>query len=309
MSQSQANESFISVRIVTMDSYQGEPMECLDPFTSDRGFETRRVPVMRVFGPTPAGQNVCLHIHGIFPYLYIPMPEKEDDGFPYRLASSIDKAINTGFNQSKSSVQHVYKALKVSGRPFYGYHPRQHNFIKIYFYSYYMMKRASDLLANGGILNQVLQPHESHVPFELQFMMDYNLQGMNLIHLRHAVFRQGLVPDEYDDIEPFDDLKPISKERKEYTQSKKDNFSTPTQSSMYGTPGCGNDSYCKPITNASERLFNLDDLPDYLKLTPDIKKVSTCELEIDAVAADILNSNDLAGEGSMNPGLKMLCVK
>ena len=30
-------------------------MECLDPFTSDRGYETRRVPVMRVFGPTPAG--------------------------------------------------------------------------------------------------------------------------------------------------------------------------------------------------------------------------------------------------------------
>ena len=36
--------------------------------------------------------------------------------------------------------------------------------------------------------------------------------------------------------------------------------------------GSGNASYCKPITNASERIFNLDDLPDYLKLTPDIKK-------------------------------------
>ncbi len=25
--------------------------------------------------------------------------------------------------------------------------------------------------------------------FKLQFMMDYNVQGMNLIHLRHAMFR------------------------------------------------------------------------------------------------------------------------
>jgi len=24
----------------------------------------------------------------------------------------------------------VYKAVKVSGRPFYGYHPRQHTFVK-----------------------------------------------------------------------------------------------------------------------------------------------------------------------------------
>ncbi len=38
----------------------------------------------------------------------------------------------------------------------------------------------------------MLQPHESHVPFELQFMMDYNVQGMNLIHLRHAMFRYSM---------------------------------------------------------------------------------------------------------------------
>jgi DNA polymerase zeta len=52
-----------------------------------------------------------------------------------------------------------------------------------------MVRRAADLLATGAVMNQVLQPHEAHVPFELQFMMDYNIQGMNLIHLRHAMFR------------------------------------------------------------------------------------------------------------------------
>ena len=36
--------------------------------------------------------------------------------------------------------------------------------------------------------------------------MDYNLQGMNYIHLRHALFRQGELRDEYDDIEPFTEL-------------------------------------------------------------------------------------------------------
>ena len=41
-----------------------------------------------------------------------------------------------------------------------------------------------------NILGRSFQPHESHVPFSLQFLMDYNLQGMNFIHLKHVMFRQ-----------------------------------------------------------------------------------------------------------------------
>lgn len=66
-----------------------------------------RVPVLRVFGITPAGQKACLHIHGIFPYLYVPMPPGDNPGFLYRLAASLDKALNmtksgTGFQVSSS---------------------------------------------------------------------------------------------------------------------------------------------------------------------------------------------------------------
>ena len=34
--------------------------------------ELSKVPVIRVFGATESGQKVCAHIHGAFPYLYIP---------------------------------------------------------------------------------------------------------------------------------------------------------------------------------------------------------------------------------------------
>jgi DNA polymerase zeta len=43
----------------------------------------------------------------------------------------------------------------VSGRPFYGYHARQHTFVKLYFYNPMMVKRAADLLAAGAVMNQV----------------------------------------------------------------------------------------------------------------------------------------------------------
>ena len=58
----------------------------------------------------------------------------------------------------------------------YGYHPKQHTFIKIFFYNPFMVKRASELLQQGAVMNVVLQPHESHTNLVLQFFMDYNLQ-------------------------------------------------------------------------------------------------------------------------------------
>ena len=58
----------------------------------------------------------------------------------------------------------------------YGYHAKQHTFIKIYLYNPFMVKRASDLLQHGAVMNKVLQPHESHCNLVLQFFMDYNLQ-------------------------------------------------------------------------------------------------------------------------------------
>jgi DNA polymerase zeta len=48
--------------------------------------------------------------------------------------------------------------VEVSGRPFYGYHAREHRFFKIYFYNPWTMKRAVDMLQTGAILGQVRGP-------------------------------------------------------------------------------------------------------------------------------------------------------
>lgn len=44
------------------------------------------------------------------------------------------------------------------------------------------IRRAANLFQNGAILGKVYQPHESHVPFGLQFLIDYNLYGMSFLH-------------------------------------------------------------------------------------------------------------------------------
>ena len=92
---------------------------------------------------------------------------------------------------------------------------------QIYFYNPHLGKRAAELLQGGAVMDRLLQPHESHTNYVLQFMMDYNLQGMNTvnrvlgcsvsdynlaltqINLSHALFRRGKLHDEYDDMEPI----------------------------------------------------------------------------------------------------------
>eukprot|EP00092_Neocalanus_flemingeri_P026221 GFUD01028422.1.p1 GENE.GFUD01028422.1~~GFUD01028422.1.p1 ORF type:complete len:564 (-),score=168.80 GFUD01028422.1:58-1749(-) len=292
MSQSQSQDALISVRLVVVDHYMSQPVSGLDPLISDfRGYSIRKVPIIRVFGSTTAGQKACLHLHGIFPYMYVPMPSGEQEGFVYRLAASLDKAINISMQQGSSNVQHVYKAVKVSGIPMYGYHPRQHSFVKLFFYNPFMVKRAAELLTGGAVMNRVLQPHESHINMELQFMMDYNLQGMNQVHLRHVMFRQGVLHDEYDDIEPFFPPRTGQSSCQDSSDQDSSILCSPHSSLMKDPP--------------DQRFFYLDDLDDSLKLPRDVTRQSTSELEVDAVAADILNHQDLTGS-SMNPGLVAL---
>lgn len=71
-------EATFSVRIVDIDSYTSPPLPDLDVTYSDfSGEPVKRVPVIRVFGSTPAGQKTCLHVHGAFPYLLVPSMEEK----------------------------------------------------------------------------------------------------------------------------------------------------------------------------------------------------------------------------------------
>lgn len=74
-------------------------------------------------------------------------------------------------------------------RPFYGYHRTDHQFLKIYMFNPRFIRRAANLLQNGAILNKVFHPHESHVPYILQFMIDYNLYGMSFLHVPQEVVK------------------------------------------------------------------------------------------------------------------------
>ncbi|XP_023941797.2 DNA polymerase zeta catalytic subunit [Bicyclus anynana] len=198
-----------SVRLVVCDHYLAKPLPGVDVIYSEfRGSDIKQVPVLRIFGPTPDGRKACLHVHGVFPYFYIPCPTPNPEPqFLYQIAASLDKALNIALKQATSANQHVYKITLVKGLPFYGYHDKEHLFLKIFLYSPGLIRQAVELCSNGAILGQSLQPHESHLNFTLQFFIDFNLFGMSNVDLQHVKFRKnGLSQYSDEPAKSFDEI-------------------------------------------------------------------------------------------------------
>lgn len=55
-----------------------------------------------------------------------------------------------------------------------------------------LIKRVNNLLFNESVLGKIYQPHEIHLSFTLQFMIDYNLHGMSNLVLSQVKFRKNI---------------------------------------------------------------------------------------------------------------------
>ena len=90
----------------------------LDTCYSDfRSSAIEKVPVIRIFGATPVGQKACVHVHGVFPYLYVPCTCADpNDEYLQLVARSIDHALQVSLGSGLRDMQHVYKIILTKGK-------------------------------------------------------------------------------------------------------------------------------------------------------------------------------------------------
>ncbi|PKI51530.1 hypothetical protein CRG98_028090 [Punica granatum] len=152
MADSQPSSNIFSIRIVSIDYYMAPPLPGVDIcYSSFQGEKVNEVPVIRVYGSTPAGQKACLHVHQALPYLYVPCADiplpltMEGDSYTHGVSLAIEKALKLRGNAAAKR-QHVHGCSLVRGRRFYGYHASEELFVKIYLYNPHDIARAAKLL-------------------------------------------------------------------------------------------------------------------------------------------------------------------
>lgn len=149
--------------------------------------------------------------------------------------------------------QHVAAIVPVKGVPFYGYHVGYQCYLKIYLLKPSYKLRMVELLQRGGVMSTLFQPHEAHIPYELQFLMDYNLYGMNWIELENRTTA------------PIKFRSPLPEERK---------------ANIHLTPGSNPEQL--------ENIFTRYTVSPN-SVSEEYERSSHCELEVDVICSSIIN--------------------
>ncbi|KAG7388922.1 DNA polymerase zeta catalytic subunit [Phytophthora pseudosyringae] len=203
------DEEELRIEAVVVDYYMSRPLPvgAIEKLPASPCYlRAREVPVVRIFGATPAGQKTLVHVHGIFPYFYFRAEDDPDFEDPERLRTLLPRlakdieAANASKQQQRQQNNGnktarfnpgriIAKMVIVQGTPFYGYHPRPKLFVQIFLYNPRVAASVVQFLESGGVGERRFQPYEAHVPFLLQVFADYNIEGMNNVAFSNVKFR------------------------------------------------------------------------------------------------------------------------
>ncbi|KAI7860501.1 hypothetical protein BDC45DRAFT_103803 [Circinella umbellata] len=301
-------DRYISIRMVNIDHYLDDPGPMDRAFCPFSNTVLKKVPVIRIFGSTPSGQKACLHIHQSYPYFYVPFKLPSHNVEPeqiqreiFQFGNALNHAVSLAQGANQSGVngdQNIAAITLVKGIPFYGYHSEPETYLKIHLLNPADKQRMADLLLKGVINNQIYQPYEAHIPYVLQFMMDYNLYGMNWVHLHPIIDSPTTVAQQQQKANSDN----INNDNNDNEEKEKENvqlslrfreplFDEPKTILLSQTTINSNERSTSIYLNENE-YFTSVTIPDELKWNK-VGRTSYCELELDTTVMTIGNRLDL----------------
>lgn len=183
----------MSVRIVSIDWYLSRIEDhavgsrMLSEALSElpRSLRQNKVPIVRIFGPTSGGQKCCVHLHGVLPYFFVPLPKHLPTESAWVCADAIHRGLERAMQASmapapnstrtdeetaeeRDAHRFVFEVCPLTRKNIYGFHQSQ-IFLKITAFNPALISRMASLCASGALREfGPLQPFESHLSFILQ---------------------------------------------------------------------------------------------------------------------------------------------
>ncbi|KAJ2755454.1 DNA polymerase zeta [Coemansia pectinata] len=249
-------EAALEVQIGNIDYYMAPPTPADCALRTPYNIfdePLKQVPVIRIFGITRSEQRICLHVHQVWPYLYVAYDGTRSieavRTFGYQLGLSLNHALNVSLKNSSGSL-FVAAVVPVKGVPFYGFCAGYRPFLKVFLANPDILVRASNLLASGAVMGRRHKIFESHLSYIMQFLVDYNLYGVDWARLDRVLYRSPL-PEH--------------------------------------TVNTGHPLFISDDTVSTQYRWVPQGMPSYLVSPAPPDRACRCELEADAVAADVAN--------------------
>jgi DNA polymerase zeta len=209
---SASSQGDLRIQLNTYDYYQSTPtvLDRIHPLNHDE-YTYYHVPIVRIFGSLTTGNRTIGHIHGVFPYIYVPYDNQDCFKFHLKIENAVVQSLNRNKDNKKDTnkdhdddkiLKYIANVSICKGVPFYGFHVGYRAFYKISLLNPSYSKRVADIL-RGGDTGRSYDVYESHISIGLQFLSDFNLFGCGWFRVNDLFIR---IPVLYDDSKSTEDL-------------------------------------------------------------------------------------------------------
>lgn len=149
-----------------------------------------QAPVLTIYGRTRTGARTTLHIHKVvymqfLPFLYAQTPQ--DFNATYDNLHTLARQIQGKLPKTSGAMIHDITAVMKT--PFYGFHDQQSQFLRISFYDMSVSREIMRVLSSGEV-GIKLQPYEAHIDVFQHFYAEFNLSGMDYVHVAKWSYRK-----------------------------------------------------------------------------------------------------------------------